>query len=356
MNIYILLVAVILVLNMQRKRKKISDKTFSIIVCVLLILVAGLRANFVGADTHVYYQSFCEKTNYTLAQVIALDKRDFGYYILEWFVSNYLHEFVFMTLIVACVFYIPLSLFIYEYSRDLGMSYLVLLAFTFVQFSMTGMRQTLAFGFALLFIREILKEKPKYILAIAWILIGMSMHKSCIVCFVYLLIKIVKNSRWLAVCTLGLTVVFFQFRARIASIAIILFQEIGFDNYDKYVSGGGLTTYLMYVLLLFWGLFLTYKEKQNTGRMAMPNLYLVILGLATALQGLVYHNSIFFRIVWYFSVFLAIYIPEIVTTSRFNKRDGSIINLVLYAGLLYMYFGITIGSANVLPYQFFWQG
>jgi len=112
----------------------------------------------------------------------------------------------------------------------------------------------------------------------------------------------------------------------------------------------------MYVLLLFWGLFLTYKEKQNTGRMAMPNLYLVILGLATALQGLVYHNSIFFRIVWYFSVFLAIYIPEIVTTSRFNKRDGSIINLVLYAGLLYMYFGITIGSANVLPYQFFWQG
>ena len=306
MNIYIFLVALILILNIQRKCGKISDKTFSIIVCTFFIIITGLRANFVGADTHVYYDSFRERANYTLAQVIALDRRDFGYFILEWFVSHSLHDFVFMTLIVACVFYIPLCLFIYERSCDLGLSYIVLLAFTFFQFSMTGMRQTLAFGFTLMFIREVLKEKTNYVLAIIWILVGVSMHKSCIIVFMYFIIRRVKNRRNLAVCSLALTAIFFVFRSRIASVAIILFQEIGFDNYENYVSGGGLTTYIIYIILMLWGLFFSYRENKGNKEVSMPNTYLIIIGLATALQGLVYHNSIFFRMVWYFSIFLVV--------------------------------------------------
>lgn len=354
MSIYVLLVVTILILNTARKNRLVSDKAFSVIICGLFILITGLRADSVGADTWNYYSSFHEKSHYTLNQILALNKRDYGYFILEWFVSRYMGDFVFMTLIVACVFYIPISIFIYERSSDMGLSYLILLAFNFFQFSMTGMRQTLAFGFSLLFIREILKDKPNYFWAFVWIVIGMSMHKSCFIVLIYFVIKLVKRRLTVFLCSLGLIFIFFMYRVPISIMIINWFHEIGFDNYTKYDSGGGITTYVIYVILLIIGLLFTYRENKNN-KPSMPNMYLLIIGVSTALQGLVYQNSIFFRMVWYFSIFLIIYIPELIKTFRVNKRDARFIKWMFYAGIFYMYFGITIDSAKSLPYLFFWQ-
>ena len=85
MSIYLILLLTILLLNNARRNQRISNKLFCIIICTLFILITGLRHNMVGSDTTVYYLQFQEIKQMSLENVIALEKRDFGFYILEWF-------------------------------------------------------------------------------------------------------------------------------------------------------------------------------------------------------------------------------------------------------------------------------
>jgi hypothetical protein len=349
------LVAAILLLNSIRKKGQISNKTFCGIICVLFVLITGLRGYDVGSDTTVYYYSFKGNANVSLTYVIAQNKRDIGYFILQWFIYHYTANFTVLTMLAAITFYVPISILIYEYSEDCGLSYFTLMAFTFFQFSMTGIRQTIALGFSILFLLEVLREKPHYIRAIIWVLLGVSMHRSCLMILLYLPIRMFKEKKQIAWVCMGLIPLIFIFRHRLATSALNIFNSVGFDLDSYGGSGGGGTTYFVFIILFLWGLFFTYTNKDKK-RFEMPTMYLIMMGIATVLQNFVFVNSIFFRIVWYFSIFLIIYIPKMVCSSKITLQSTRIMNMVIYAGLLYMYLGITISTATVVPYHFFWQG
>lgn len=353
MLIYLFLLTLILGLNFMRKAQKISDKLFCIICCGMFILVTGLRHNMVGSDTTVYYLGFNEMTGRSLSEIIALEKRDFGFFIFEWAVLNTFHNFVALTLIVAGIFYIPVTILIYRYSKDYGFSYLILMAFMFFQFSMTGIRQTMALGFTVLFVLELLKEKKRILWLIIWAGLGISMHRSCLIILPFILLFALRKYKIVSKVVLLLLPIVFVFREQLAFNATDLFAKIGFELEQYEGNSGGLTTFLLYFILFVWGLFFTYiGEKENE----MSPLLLSTMGVATILQVFVLVNSIFFRVVWYYSIFLIIYIPQMLCASRVTNRSHKLMNVILVVGLLYMYLGITIGSANVLPYQFFWQG
>ena len=71
------------------------------------------------------------------------------------------------------------------------------------------------------------------------------------------------------------------------------------------------------------------------------------------MQALVIENSIIFRVVWYFSIILTVYLPEVIHSKRLTRQSQVLISMVTYVGVLFMYLNITIASANVVPYQFF---
>lgn len=353
MLIYLLLLAAILVLNVFRKNGNISNRFYCIAICSLFILITGLRHNTVGSDTTGYYLGYYRLSGSSLAEIISLEKRDFGFYIFEWLVDNIFHNFVAVTLIAACVFYIPVTILIYRYSDDYGMSYLILMSFMFFQFSMTGIRQTMALGFAVLFVLELLKEEKSILKILVYVVIGITMHRSCLIILPMILLYFLKKNRSIAKVCLAILPIVFVFRGTLTRMAISAFQAIGFELDTYSGSSGGMTTLLVYFLLLVWGIFFTYKGKKVN---ELSPLILSIMGVATVLQVFVSVNSIFFRIVWYYSIFLTIYIPRMLTESRVNRKSYILLKCTVYVGLLYMYLGITIGSAYVLPYQFFWQG
>ncbi|QUO31257.1 EpsG family protein [Faecalicatena sp. Marseille-Q4148] len=353
MLIYLLLLVTILVLNVFRKNGNISNRFYCIVICSLFICITGLRHNTVGSDTTGYYLAFYRLSGSSLAEIISLEKRDFGFYIFEWLVDNIFHNFVAVTLIAACVFYIPITILIYKYSDDYGMSYLVLMAFMFFQFSMTGIRQTMALGFAVMFVLELLKKEKKIWKLLIYGIIGITLHRSCLMILPMLFIPFFKKSRFIAKICFVLLPIIFAFRGNLTSRATSVFEAIGFELETYSGSSGGITTLVVYFLLFAWGLFFTYKnEKENELLTAM----LSIMGMSTILQIFVSVNSVFFRIVWYYSIFLTIYIPRMLTSSRVDRKSYLLLKLTIYAGLLYMYLGITIGSAYVIPYSFFWQG
>lgn len=71
--------------------------------------------------------------------------------------------------IVAVLFTITVWVYIYKYSDDPVLSVIVLLAFNLYQFSLTGMRQTIAISFVVLAIMAVHEEKK--IQPYIWVLI-----------------------------------------------------------------------------------------------------------------------------------------------------------------------------------------
>ena len=352
MTIYYILVAAILLLNYARRKHAITDKRFCQIVCVLFILITGLRHNTVGSDTTGYYLSFQRLRTIPIGLAVA-DKRDFGYYYLEWALAHLGLPFEALTILAAGVFYIPVFILIHRYSKNHGLSCLVLMAFNFFQFSMTGIRQVFAVGFSVLFFLEVFKEKPRWIRALLMLAVGTAMHRSCLAALLYIPIRMLSEKKWTNAILLVLLPVTFILRERITAFTAF-FEAIGFDLEEFEGSGGGLTTYLVLLLLFVWGVLFTHRRKESNDSV-QPN-YLTLTGLSALLQPLVMVNSIFFRIVWYFSLYLSVYIPSLVDSSRVTPKSRVLIELALYIGLLFMYFGITITSAHVTPYHFFWQG
>ena len=223
----------------------------------------------------------------------------------------------------------------------------------FFQFSMTGVRQTMALGFAIMCMLELLKEKKNIVRVVIWFWLGTIVHRSCLIILPFLLIYLFRRSRIIAKSCLVILPIAFLFRGQLTVMASSIFENLGFEL-EQYGGGsGGLTTFLVYLLLFVWGMFFTYIGEADY---ELQPLWLSMMGVATVLQVFVLVNSVFFRVVWYYSIFLTIYIPKMICASRVEGRRYALINYAILFGLLYMYLGITIGSANVLPYQFFWQG
>lgn len=351
MTIYYVLVISILLLNSIRKKGGISDKVFSVLVCTMFIIIVGFRGKMVGADTWNYYDSFYVYSDYSLSEIITLNKHDFGFFIFQWLIEYLFHDFVFLNLAVAIIFYVPLTVFLYENSKDIGLSYIILMAFNFFQFSMTGTRQTMAFGFAIWAIRESIKEKPKILKVFFWVLIGTSFHGSCIITLLYPLVRTLINRKWTIYSLIPLVSFFFLFRSQITNYSISVLAPEAYKEYVGYVSGGGITTYVIFIFLLIIGLLLLPESKINI--YSKRKYYLVLFGCAVAMQALVIENSIIFRVVWYFSIILTVYLPELIHSERLTRQSQVLVSIATYAGVLFMYLNITIASANVVPYQFF---
>lgn len=353
MTIYYFLVLAILVLNVLRKRGNLSDKTFTIVCCTMFVMIVGLRGKSVGADTWNYHSSFYSYADFSLPEVIALNKRDYLFFIVQWFIVHYLHEFVFLNLIAAAIYYIPLSVLLYERSDDIGLSYLTLMAFTFFQFSMTGTRQTMAFGFAILALREILKNRPNYLKLLLWVLIGTGFHRSCIVTLMYLPIRWFIGRRQSRGMLIPIAAVCYFFRSALTTFIIsVLAPDEAYKGFLGYTSGGGTTTYAVFILLLLMGIFLLPQDSSE--EIFYGKAYFIIFGLAAAMQAFVMENSIIFRVVWYFSIILTLFIPNLISSSRISESSKPIFSTAVYSGLLFMYLGMTIVTANVVPYVTFW--
>lgn len=355
MIIYFLLVVEILILNMQRKSGRISDAKFCKIICVSFILLTALRHNNVGSDTTVYYLSFNNIVNryITFNDLLAESFFDKGFYIVFWLVARVFGNFIFMTILVACVFYIPISVLIYRYSDDCGLSYLSLMAFNFFQFSMTGMRQTMALGFIICLVLELKKDHSDYRKCLLFYFLATVMHRSALIAGVYFLFRVLKNKKMLIRLSLVIIPICYVFRGQIVRMLAGLYEDIGYSKGFEFSNGNaGLTTFLVYCMLVIVGLLCYSRYIDNE---PSANIDYMAMVLGTIFLGFVSVVSVMFRVGWYFSIIIVLFLPSIIRHSFKNNGQISIANLGVYGGILYMYFFITIGSATVVPYRFFFQ-
>ena len=319
---------------------------FCITSGIAYFLIAALRSWNVGGDSFNYKYMFEVVSSLNLSQVIQYAKTDPFFFIFLKALSCISGNYTFLFSIVSAFFVITVWTFIYRYSDDPVLSIIILLAFNLYQFSLTGMRQTIAMGFIVLSLIE--TKKQRRFLPYLCVIIGSLFHASA---FIFMIIPLMRQititTAMLRFSSLLLAVVFILRRA-IASIFIIFIRERG---YNLSLSNSGAT--MMFVIAVLYGMAIVFLKEYSKTDKDYSILY--YMGwFAVFFEILVTSQNIFFRAAFYFLISYVILIPNLV--SRVKSRNSRLIlKSSMYILMSAQYLLFTIGSCHILPYTTFWQ-
>jgi hypothetical protein len=211
---------------------------------------------------------------------------------------------------------------------------------------MTGVRQTFAMSFGILAIMQY--KNNRNMNAVILILLGSTFHISCLVLLIIPILNIIiKNKIAVRIAIVGLVIVNL-FKLQISHQLILLLSTRG---YQKSNLGGGETTSIVVFLLLLTASFY-YSEYYNNYPNESSNDYSILI-MASFFEIFVPVQNIFFRLAFYFLVYLTIFIPRFITSIK-DIASKNIVRFAMYGALLIMYFGFTSNSIRGAPFHFFW--
>jgi hypothetical protein len=348
MIVYYFIVGIILFNQFLMYGKKvISKKIYCTMLGFCLFLVASLRKYTVGNDSSSYMYAFYRADSTSWENIKFVGKDPFFSYFMK-IIGIFTNDHQIFFGVVAAIFSISISVFIYKYSEYPGISYLVLLSFEFFQFSMTGLRQILAISI-LLFSFPYLKNGKiiKYIL-----LVGFSslFHITALIFTILYPLRKLKFSFFSGIIFLLLFLSTKVIGQPLVYYLASFLSERGYEN----LNTGILNTLILnieYCALLI--LFLIFKKsyylKDN-----QSELYIYIFCVGIFFQFLGPYEANIFRIAMYFSIILTILIPN--TLSAIKDRHIKVYGIIaIYFILIIQYIVFSIDSAGVGNYLFFWQ-
>lgn len=348
MNIFhIAFFAILLLgLNYNFRPSPNRKKWFCIISGTIYFLISALRSKYIGGDTLHYVRMFNTLTTQGIDKALTYYDHDpiFGAFV--WLIGRFTDSYTVLFTVVAALFCFSVWYYIYKHSKDPCLSVIFLLAFNLFQFSLTGMRQTIAIAFIIWAIIFLKQDKP--IKAALFVVLASMFHLSALIFIIVIPLKLIKLSlNMLYFSILGLIAVFFA-RSFIAEALIFLVSDRGYSVDD---DNAGLTmVFVIFVLYAFCALFSFHYKKDN----ADHNIDLMVAMIAVFFEMLVPAQTIFFRIAFYFLIINTSLIPNVIHSIR-TPIYRQIITVGLYGLLSAQYLFFTMGSCHILPYATFWQ-
>lgn len=345
-NIFSITFFMMYILNFFLKYVKNGRKIFCVVSGICYFLIAGLRSWKVGGDSFNYVRIFEFLASEKLKVAFNFSEKDFFFYALLSILGKVTSNYTILFLLVAGFFTISVWLFIYKYSKDPMLSIVVLLSMNLYQFSLTGMRQTLAISFGMWAIMALNENKIKK--AILYIILGSLFHKSLLIFLLIIFIRKIKFNIGGSKISILILVLCFLFRGIIAKILITYISERG---YDIDVNTNGLAmTFVIFVLYIISTIFIKEYVECDKKRYLQYD----IAFCAVFFQMLVPVQNIFFRIAFYFLMIYIVLIPNVLTSIK-NRNSRLIVRKTIHVLLVIQYLMFTIGSSYILPYTTYWQ-
>lgn len=342
---------VILVPNYSDTRKKV----YCIIVTIQWILISGLRHISVGPDTYAYKIYRFEKTlqtswedlfdNFYNIIILKMDGKDPGYPILEKIFQMITPNYQLFLLFIAIFFMVPLGIFVYQYSKRPILSFIIYSCLFYSFFAITGHRQTIATGLVLFRGYELIKKRNLFEFLLI-IIIGMTIHKSviCLIPFYFIAHKKITSKYIISVISTFIFIFIFKNK-----IMLIISALVGYEQYGTQFSGAGTPTFtLFFILIVVAAIYKSKKILLNDTYYKDRIIWYNALFMALIYLPLTYVDPSAMRIVQYFSIFIILLIPEIV--SSFKPKEGQIISFI---GICLM---IILFIRQNPQYCFFWEG
>lgn len=325
------------------------DKLFCIIACIIAILLSGLRHIHTGVDTYNYWGMFERvKDNswiYTLEGFLPSEffsRTENGLLFTMKCFQIFSGSFRMFLIAFAVFVNVPIFKMIYEESKHIFVSTLVYMGVYFAFLSTTGLRQTVSIMIMCIYGLNFLRGK-KFIKFILCVFVAFLFHKSSII-FIpfYFLFKRKVTPQSILVSLIVIFVVAIE-RARLSPL---LFSFQGwYESYtDQYETVGPRTFALLSAAILVLT-FMYHRTIEYNSKDALLLENSAIL--ACVMLPFAFIDPSMLRVVFYFSIYSILLIPEIIDANVEKSRQ-----LILTAVTMMLIFLILTSST---PYKFMWE-
>lgn len=320
-----------------RHKKTRSDVMAVSLFCAFLI---ALRAETVGLDTWGYNASFQrQEADFSVLQGPFLLENEIGWDILQIIIKKLGLGFGALLWIEAVVYIAPLSYIIYKYSKNPYMSLFLFIAFDYFLFAMSAIRQTYALGFVMMaFVAAQNKHPVKFSVLVA---LASLFHMTAIVAIpIYFLSRLsLKNIYIFLAIVLGAVLV--AFKGPIQEIM----REVARIGYEESETGGN-GMYLFMLSIVMLDIYTDHGVKQEQKSVGVIK-YMIIA--AIVMYPLLQFNPSIFRLHFYYSIFIIIYIPNVL-----KKIRNPYFRLAISGGYLtvatYYFMNYPLSGLGVVPY------
>lgn len=325
-----------------------GKKHFVFFSALILVLISGLRNMYVGPDdTYNYYNIFlfCNKSDFPTI-LADTEGGDIGFYILTK-LSTYLvgNHFTLYLLLIATLWIVPIAHFINKYSDDALLSFILLLSLGFFDAQMVIIRQSLAISI-LLFAYSGLREK-KLFKFFFFVLLASTFHRTALIFLLALPLGRLKINWFSLLLYSGVVIVGLTIGNSVFQYVELLSEFdsrfVSYSNRDETLSIAGFVQ-----ILLFLVVCMIYK-KPALNKQPSSIIDYNFLFISLAFQGMVTVIAEFFRVSWYFKLYIIFLVPLAISVAGKNRNS---IRLGLILLLLFYYLFMSSGTND---YAFFWE-
>lgn len=324
---------------------------------LLYFLLLSLRHETLGKDLPNYKNYFLYYTSVDFSVAIQ-GKQDILYWILNWIVGRFTHNYQIFLTVIAAITVLPIAR-IYSEDKQYGFLKIVLFMNMSVFIMLfSGLRQSIAIAFGMIAYEFVRKKKPFLFLLFALITLGFH-HTGFMVLLYYPLyyLRLNKNQLWFVIPTVALV---FVFNRQLFGWAANLMSSIMGERYDVEVEETG--AYLMIILFVLFAIaafFFPDDEKMDDEAVGLRNFLL----MAVLLQCFAPLHTLSMRLNYYFIIFVPIIVPKIFKHTKDNIKDVAKITKGIIVGFFVAYYLYTTyiscqtgeSALNTYPYVPFWD-
>ena len=308
---------------------------YLILIWAALVFITAYRSYSFYIDTRTYYKYYNENAreslNVLFNDFLQQKGKDPFYHFLGSLAAHIGIGFRGWLVIVSLIYYSGFIYVVKRFSRLPFISVLGLTALSYVFFTMTGIRQTMAMGFT--FFAFVKAYDKKFIPFLIFTLIGALFHSSALIFILAYFLIHRKFGVLQIVLIVGAMATALLFPSAINMIVRRFAWNEDLAAYSETTTGLSIVGYLIQFVIAAGSIFIAHKYcLENKEGVALMNM--VILGLV--FQSFVIQIDNIFRMSMYFSVYGLILVSNAVTQQKETRSRVIAYSVVCFAFIGYM--------------------
>ena len=346
-TIYYIIFVFSIILHFVIERTKVNirekEKSFLIVMGVLLVLIAAFRDNSIGNDLNTYLDIFYHSEDIPVANII-IDSFSFkhfgstaiyngsyevGYILLNKIIifftdSDFVFKLVISSIIITSYFY-----FFYKYSENVYLSFYIFYALGYYAQSMVIIRQCIALSVLLFSLKYI--NEHKLINFSFIVLLACLFHKSAIVFLISYPLCNIKCTKKNIIILLCVTVILFIALQNLLPFMIKTFYPF---YMNLIVTGEGFNYFMLLFAIFILGMLCIQKKEIMESNKPIIAIYFV----GMIIQLFAFNFSLLNRLALYFQFYMMIFIPLFINNCKYKK----VLLIIMLIFLMFYFHLITI--------------
>lgn len=348
------LVLSLLPFTLKAEKYTAYQKYFFYALLIFIVVITGLRSQYVGVDSISYFLSYSELNNMTLAE--AYDTRfEAGYVTLVRLIGLFsLSPYVFF-FVVSVISFSIVFFFLRKYSSCVFLSILIFFCLSYANF-VHVMRQSLAECFLLCGIPFLLRGKN--ILFVLFVALATLFHESAFVGISFLILNKIKFNKKTFAIFISVAVVLAIFNNVLWFLIAKLNLVYAVYTTTRY-NTAGTTIFNAFVIRVLPGLLVLVlcMLVQKTPLSKEKNFFYMLCLAFIGVSIIATSSLIFDRLGLYFSFSVPIVASYIFSSMKMGFQTKKIIAAVLLIFFVFNFSVIQIMRPNwarITPYTPFW--